>query len=80
MEQAVSKISKRLLINANMSTKPYLRVEQMCVHYCSFNIVQVGIVFKGSLQQTCLFTELSNMRTVIVCEHLVPQDRICYLV
>lgn len=57
----------------------YLGVEQMCVHHGSFDIIQVGVVFKSSLQQTCLLTQLSNMGTVIVCEHLVAQDRICYL-
>ena len=57
----------------------YLWVEKVCVHHSSFDIVQVGVVFKSSLQQTCLLTQLSDVGTVIVCEHLVPQDRICYL-
>lgn len=59
--------------------KAYLRVEQMGVHHGSFDIVQVGVVFESSLQQSCLLTQLSDMGPVIVCEHLVPQDRICYL-
>lgn len=57
----------------------YLRVEQMRVYHGSFDIVQVGVVFQSSLQQTGLLTQLSHMSAVIVCEHLVPQDRICYL-
>lgn len=51
----------------------------MCVHHGSFDIVQVGVVFECSLQQPCLLTQLSDVGPVIVCEHLVPQDRICYL-
>lgn len=57
----------------------YLRVEQMCVHHGSFDVIQVGVVFKSSLQQACLLTQLGNVGTVIVGEHLVPQDCICYL-
>ncbi len=57
----------------------YLRVQQMRVHHGPFDIIQVCVVFKSSLQQTSLFTQLSNVGTVIVGEHLVPQDCICYL-
>lgn len=60
-------------------THTYLGVEQMRVHHGPFDIVQVGVVFESSLQQTCFLTQLSNMGTVVVGEHLVPQDRICYL-
>lgn len=51
----------------------------MCVHHGSFDIVQVSEVLQSSLQQTRLLTQLSNVGTVIVGEHLVPQDCICYL-
>lgn len=57
----------------------YLGVEQMCVHHGSFDIVQVGVVFQSSLKQTRLLTQLSNVGTVVVGEHLVPQNRICHL-
>lgn len=57
----------------------YLRVEQMRVHHGSFDVIQIGVVFESSLQQTRLLTQLSYVRTVIVGEHLVPQDGICYL-
>lgn len=29
--------------------QPYLRIEQMCVNHGSFDIIQVGVMFKGSL-------------------------------
>lgn len=57
----------------------YLRVEQMRVHHGSFDIILVGVVFESSLQQTRLLTQLSNVGTIIVGEHLVPQNRICDL-
>lgn len=57
----------------------YLRVKQMCVHHSSFDIILVSVMFESSLQQTCLLAQLCNVGTVIVCEHLVPQDRICNL-
>lgn len=57
----------------------YLRVEQMRVHHSSFDIIQVSVVFERSLKQTCLLAQLCNVGTIIVSEHLVPQDRICYL-
>lgn len=57
----------------------YLGVEQMCVHHGSFDIIQVSVVFQSSLKQTRLLAKLSNMGTVVVGEHLVPQNRICYL-
>lgn len=36
-------------------------------------------MFESSLQQTCVLTQLSNVGSVVVREHLVSQDRICYL-
>lgn len=59
--------------------KAYLRVEQMRVHHSSLDIIQVGVVFEGSLQQSCFLTQLSDVGSVIVCKHLVPQNGICYL-
>lgn len=73
-------VSKRAVFTSVTTLlQAYLRVEQMCVHHGSFDIIQVGVVFESSLQQTCLLAQLSDVGTVIVCEHLVPQDRICYL-
>lgn len=57
----------------------YLRVEQMRVHHCPFDVVQICVVFKSSLQQTCLLAQLSHMGPVIMGEHLVPKDGICDL-
>lgn len=72
-------LRKRYLLECTEHPQAYLRVEQMRVHHGSFDIIQVGVVFKSSLQQACLLTQLSNMGTIIVGEHLVPQNRICYL-
>lgn len=59
--------------------RAYLGVEQMCVHHCSFDVVQVRVVFQSSLQQTGLLAQLGHMGPVIMGEHLVPKDGICDL-
>lgn len=57
----------------------YLRVEQMRVHHRTFDVVQICVVLKSSLQQTCLLAQLGHMSPVIMGEHLVPKNGICDL-
>lgn len=57
----------------------YLRVEQVGVDNSTFDIIQVGIVFQRPLQKACLLTQLGNVSTVIVGEHLVAQNGISNL-
>ena len=40
----------------------------------SLDVVQVCVVFQGALQKAGLFTQLGNVCTVVVCEHLVAKD------
>lgn len=49
----------------------YLRVEKVGVNYCPLDIIQVSEVFQGSLEKASFLTQLSNMGSVIVSEHLV---------
>lgn len=51
----------------------------MSVNNSTFNIIEIGVVFQSSLEQACLFTQLGNMSTIIVCKHLVSKDGICNL-
>lgn len=57
----------------------YLRVEQVCVHHSPFDVVQVGVMLQSPLQQASLLTQLGNVGTVVVGEHLVAQDGISHL-
>lgn len=57
----------------------YLWIKQVCVHHSTLDVIQVSVVFQCSLQKSGLLTELSNVCTVIVGEHLVTQDSICNL-
>lgn len=59
--------------------KAYLWIKQVCVHHSTLDVIQVSVVFQCPLQESGLLTELSNVRTVIVGEHLVTQDSICNL-
>lgn len=49
----------------------YLRIEKVRVNYSSLDIIQVGEVFKCSLEETCFLTQLGNVGSVIVSKHLV---------
>lgn len=51
----------------------------MRVHHGPFDVVQICVVFKSSLQQTRLLAQLSHMGPVIMGEHLVPKDGVCDL-
>ena len=42
----------------------------------SLDIINVSVMFKSSLEEAGLFTELGNVGLVIVCEHLVTHDGI----
>lgn len=68
-------------VHGGVATPPqtHLGVEQMRVHHGSLDVVQVGVVLQRSLQQARLLTQLSDVGPVVVGEHLVPQDRVCYL-
>lgn len=57
----------------------YLRVEQVSVHHCTFDVIQVSIVFQGSLQQSCFLTQLGHVGSIVVGEHLVSQNSIGHL-
>lgn len=52
----------------------------MSMDNCSFDVVDVSVMFQSSLQEASLFTQLSNMSTIIVGDHLISQDGICNLV
>lgn len=49
------------------------------MHHGPLDVVLVGVVLQSSLQQPRLLAQLGNMGAIIVGEHLVAQDRICYL-
>lgn len=51
----------------------------MCVHHSTLDVIQVSVVLQSPLQQSSLLTELSDVCTIVVCEHLVAQDSICNL-
>lgn len=51
----------------------------MRVYHSSLDIIRVSVVLESSLEKARLLAQLSNMSTVVVCEHLVAQDRICHL-
>lgn len=57
----------------------YLRVEQVSVHHSTLDIIQVSVVFQGSLQQSGFLTQLGHMGSVVVGEHLVSQNSVCHL-
>lgn len=40
------------------------------------DVVDVSVVFKSSLEKTCLFTEMGNMSTIIMAEHFISKDGI----
>lgn len=59
--------------------KAYLWVEQVCVHHGTLDVVQVGVVLQRSLKESSLLTQLGDVWTIIVGEHLVAQDSISNL-
>lgn len=60
-------------------SEAYLWIEQVCVHHSTLDVIQVSVVLQSPLQQSSLLTELSDVCTIVVCEHLVAQDSICNL-
>lgn len=57
----------------------YLRVEQVGVHYSTFDVIQVSVVFQGSLQQSSFLTQLGHVGPVVVGKHLVSQNSVSHL-
>lgn len=49
------------------------------MHYSSLYVIQVCVVFQRPLQEASLLTQLSDMGTVIVGEHLIAKDGISNL-
>jgi hypothetical protein len=43
------------------------------------DVIQVSVVLQGSLEETGLLTQLSDVCTIVVGEHLVAQDGIGHL-
>uniref|UniRef100_A0A8W7PT82 Uncharacterized protein n=1 Tax=Anopheles coluzzii TaxID=1518534 RepID=A0A8W7PT82_ANOCL len=54
-------------------------VQQLGVHDRPLNVVQVGVVLEGALQQAGLLAQLRDVRTVVVREHGVAKDRVRHL-
>ena len=57
----------------------YLSIEKVGVYNSSFDVIQVSVVLKSSLEETSLLAQLGNMSLVIVSEHLVTKDGISHL-
>ena len=51
-----------------------LGVKEVGVDDGPLDVVQVGVVLEGALEQSRLFAELSHVGFVVVREHLVAQD------
>lgn len=59
--------------------RDYLRVKQVGVHHSTFDVIQVSVVFQGSLQQPSFLTQLGHVGSIVVGEHLVSQNSISHL-
>ena len=46
------------------------------MHNSPLDIVEVSVVFERALQQSGLLAQLSDVRAVVVREHLVTQDSV----
>lgn len=57
-------------------TEPYLWVEQVCVHHSALDVIQVGVVLQCPLQESSFLTQLGDVGSIVVGEHLVAQDSI----
>ena len=51
-----------------------LGVKEVGVDDGPLDVVQIGVVLEGALEQSRLFAELSHVGFVVVREHLVAQD------
>ena len=60
-------------------SKSDLWVEQVCVHHGALDVVQVSVVLQSPLQESSFLTQLGNVGTVVVGEHLVAEDSISNL-
>lgn len=70
--------TKSILVDP-VSTKAYLWVEKMCVHHSTLDVIQICVVLQRPLKESSLLTQLGNVGTIIVGEHLVAQDSISNL-
>ena len=51
-------------------------LKQLGVNDRPLDVVEVGVVLKGSLQQSGFLAEAGDVRAVVVGEHVVPHDGI----
>ena len=51
----------------------------MSVDDSPLDIVEISEVLESPLQQPCLLAQLTDRCLVVVREHLVAENRICYL-
>jgi hypothetical protein len=58
---------------------PLTSIEKVGVDHCALNIIEVGVVLEGALEQARLLAERGNVRTVVVREHLVAHDGVSHL-
>lgn len=49
------------------------------MHHSALDVVQVSVVLQRSLQESSLLTQLGNVGTIVVGEHLVSQNSISNL-
>lgn len=49
------------------------------MHHSTLDVIQVSVVLECSLQESSFLTQLGNVGTIIVGEHLVAQDCISNL-
>ncbi len=54
-------------------------VEHVGVDHGTLDVIDVGVVFQSSLEESSFLAELGNVGFIIVSEHLVPHDSICNL-
>ena len=45
----------------------------------SLDVVKIGVVLKGTLEETCLLAEAGNVRAIVMSEHLVAHDGVGHL-
>ena len=54
-------------------------VEEVGVYHRPLDVVQVGVVLEGALQQAGLLAEGGDVRAVVARKHLVTHDRVSHL-
>ena len=56
------------------AVEAHLGVEEVRVHHCPLDVVQVCVVLQRPLQEASLLAQLGDVGAVIVGEHLVAKD------